>query len=104
VIPEDNSAFGLPGASACLSLAFPEQKAEQIHPDLNYLQYLWKRIRESMKASNLEINPTQQPETGAKIISEQPEACLPFGEKRPGIGQLEFEQYRIYEPGDDPKR
>jgi uncharacterized protein (DUF58 family) len=55
-----------------------------------------------MKASNLEIIRLNNLKLGAKIISEQLKHGLHLG-KKTGIG-LEFEQYRYYEPGDDPKR
>ncbi len=55
-----------------------------------------------MKASNLEIIRLNNLKLGAKIISEQLKHGLHLG-KKTGVG-LEFEQYRYYEPGDDPKR
>jgi uncharacterized protein (DUF58 family) len=55
-----------------------------------------------MKASNLEIIRLNNLKMGAKIISEQLKHGLHLG-KKTGVG-LEFEQYRYYEPGDDPKR
>lgn len=55
-----------------------------------------------MQASNLEIIRLNNLKLGAKIISEQLKQGLHLG-KKTGIG-LEFEQYRYYEPGDDPKR
>lgn len=55
-----------------------------------------------MQASNLEIFRLNNLKLGAKIISEQLKHGLHVG-KKTGVG-LEFEQYRYYEPGDDPKR
>jgi uncharacterized protein (DUF58 family) len=55
-----------------------------------------------MKASNLEIIRLNNLKLGAKIISEQLKHGVHLG-KKTGVG-LEFEQYRYYEPGDDPKR
>jgi len=55
-----------------------------------------------MQASNLEIIRLNNLKLGAKIISEQLKHGVHFG-KKSGVG-LEFEQYRYYEPGDDPKR
>ncbi len=55
-----------------------------------------------MQASNLEIIRLNNLKLGAKIISEQLKHGLHLG-KKTGVG-LEFEQYRYYEPGDDPKR
>ena len=56
----------------------------------------------SMQASNLEIIKLNNLKLAAKIISEQLKNGLHLG-KRVGVGS-EFEQYRYYEPGDDPKR
>src|SRR5690606_19837937 len=55
-----------------------------------------------MQASNLEIIKLNNLKLAAKIISEQLKNGLHLG-KRVGVGS-EFEQYRYYEPGDDPKR
>jgi uncharacterized protein (DUF58 family) len=55
-----------------------------------------------MHASNLEIVRLNNLKLAAKIISEQLKHGVHFG-KRVGVGS-EFEQYRYYEPGDDPKR
>jgi len=55
-----------------------------------------------MQASNIEIIRLNNLKLGAKIISEQLKHGLHLG-KKTGVG-LEFEQYRYYEPGDDPKR
>lgn len=55
-----------------------------------------------MQASNLEIIRLNNLKLGAKIISEQLKHGVHLG-KKTGVG-LEFEQYRHYEPGDDPKR
>ncbi|MHA7128189.1 DUF58 domain-containing protein [Algoriphagus namhaensis] len=55
-----------------------------------------------MQASNLEIIRLNNLRLGAKIISEQLKHGVHLG-KKAGVG-LEFEQYRHYEPGDDPKR
>ena len=55
-----------------------------------------------MQASNLEIIRLNNLRLGAKIISEQLKHGVHLG-KKAGAG-LEFEQYRYYEPGDDPKR
>jgi len=55
-----------------------------------------------MQASNLEIIKLNNLKLAAKIISEQLKNGVHLG-KRVGIGS-EFEQYRYYEPGDDPKR
>jgi uncharacterized protein (DUF58 family) len=54
-----------------------------------------------MNVSNLEIIRLNNLKLGAKIISEQLKHGLHLG-KKTGVG-LEFEQYRYYEPGDDPK-
>ncbi|REG88227.1 DUF58 domain-containing protein [Algoriphagus antarcticus] len=55
-----------------------------------------------MQASNLEIIKLNNLKLAAKIISEQLKNGVHLG-KRVGMGS-EFEQYRYYEPGDDPKR
>lgn len=55
-----------------------------------------------MQASNLEIIKLNNLRLSAKIISEQLKQGIHLG-KRVGAGS-EFEQYRYYEPGDDPKR
>ena len=55
-----------------------------------------------MQASNLEIIKLNNLKLAAKIISEQLKHGIHLG-KRVGVG-AEFEQYRYYEPGDDPKR
>ncbi|TXE13284.1 DUF58 domain-containing protein [Algoriphagus aquimarinus] len=55
-----------------------------------------------MQASNLEIIKLNNLKLAAKIISEQLKHGVHLG-KRVGVGS-EFEQYRYYEPGDDPKR
>ncbi|PZX55591.1 DUF58 domain-containing protein [Algoriphagus chordae] len=55
-----------------------------------------------MQASNLEIIKLKNLKLAAKIISEQLKHGVHLG-KRVGVGS-EFEQYRYYEPGDDPKR
>lgn len=55
-----------------------------------------------MQASNLEIIKLNNLKLAAKIISEQLKNGVHLG-KRVGVGS-EFEQYRYYEPGDDPKR
>lgn len=55
-----------------------------------------------MQASNLEIIKLNNLKLAAKIISEQLKNGIHSG-KRVGVGS-EFEQYRYYEPGDDPKR
>lgn len=55
-----------------------------------------------MQASNLEIVKLNNLKLSAKIISEQLKQGIHLG-KRVGAGS-EFEQYRYYEPGDDPKR
>ncbi len=55
-----------------------------------------------MRASNLEIVRLPNLKLAAKIISEQLKHGIHLG-KRVGVGS-EFEQYRYYEPGDDPKR
>lgn len=55
-----------------------------------------------MEASNLEIIKLNNLKLAAKIISEQLKHGVHLG-KRVGVGS-EFEQYRYYEPGDDPKR
>ncbi|WP_439489791.1 DUF58 domain-containing protein [Algoriphagus sp.] len=55
-----------------------------------------------MQASNLEIIKLNNLKLAAKIISEQLKNGVHLG-KRVGTG-AEFEQYRYYEPGDDPKR
>ncbi|MEN2281173.1 DUF58 domain-containing protein [Algoriphagus sp. SE2] len=55
-----------------------------------------------MQASNLEIVKLNNLKLSAKIISEQLKQGIHLG-KRVGTGS-EFEQYRYYEPGDDPKR
>lgn len=55
-----------------------------------------------MQASNLEIIKLNNLKLAAKIISEQLKNGIHAG-KRVGVGS-EFEQYRYYEPGDDPKR
>ena len=55
-----------------------------------------------MQASNLEIIKLNNLKLAAKIISEQLKNGIHLG-KRVGVGS-EFEQYRYYEPGDDPKR
>lgn len=55
-----------------------------------------------MQASNLEIVKLNNLKLSAKIISEQLKQGIHLG-KRVGSG-AEFEQYRYYEPGDDPKR
>ncbi|MEP0711086.1 DUF58 domain-containing protein [Algoriphagus sp.] len=55
-----------------------------------------------MQASNLEIVKLNNLKLAAKIISEQLKNGIHAG-KRVGVGS-EFEQYRYYEPGDDPKR
>ncbi|MCE7057294.1 DUF58 domain-containing protein [Algoriphagus sp. AGSA1] len=55
-----------------------------------------------MQASNLEIIKLSNLKLAAKIISEQLKNGVHLG-KRVGVGS-EFEQYRYYEPGDDPKR
>lgn len=57
---------------------------------------------QSMQASNLEIIKLNNLKLAAKIISEQLKNGIHLG-KRVGVGS-EFEQYRYYEPGDDPKR
>ena len=55
-----------------------------------------------MQASNLDIVKLNNLKLSAKIISEQLKQGIHLG-KRVGAGS-EFEQYRYYEPGDDPKR
>lgn len=55
-----------------------------------------------MQASNLEIIKLNNLKLAAKIISDQLKNGVHLG-KRVGVGS-EFEQYRYYEPGDDPKR
>ncbi|WP_192350754.1 DUF58 domain-containing protein [Algoriphagus sp. Y33] len=55
-----------------------------------------------MQASNLEIIKLNNLKLAAKLISEQLKNGVHLG-KRVGVGS-EFEQYRYYEPGDDPKR
>ncbi|MBN7817301.1 DUF58 domain-containing protein [Algoriphagus pacificus] len=55
-----------------------------------------------MQASNLEIFKLNNLKLSAKIISEALKQGIHLG-KRVGTGS-EFEQYRYYEPGDDPKR
>lgn len=55
-----------------------------------------------MQASNLEIIKLNNLKLSAKIISEQLKNGVHLG-RRVGTGS-EFEQYRYYEPGDDPKR
>lgn len=55
-----------------------------------------------MQASNLEIIKLNNLKLAAKIVSEQLTNGVHLG-KRVGVGS-EFEQYRYYEPGDDPKR
>jgi uncharacterized protein (DUF58 family) len=55
-----------------------------------------------MQTSNLEIIKLNNLKLAAKIISEQLKNGVHLG-KRVGTGS-EFEQYRYYEPGDDPKR
>lgn len=55
-----------------------------------------------MQASTLEIVRLNNLKLGARIISEQLKHGVHLG-KKTGVG-LEFEQYRYYEPGDDPKR
>lgn len=55
-----------------------------------------------MQASNLEIVKLNNLKLSAKIISEQLKQGIHLG-MRVGAGS-EFEQYRYYEPGDDPKR
>lgn len=55
-----------------------------------------------MQASNLEIIKLNNLKLAARIISEQLKSGVHLG-KRVGVGS-EFEQYRYYEPGDDPKR
>ena len=55
-----------------------------------------------MQASNLEIIKLNNLKLAAKIISEQVRNGVHLG-RRVGAGS-EFEQYRHYEPGDDPKR
>ncbi len=55
-----------------------------------------------MQASNLEIIKLNNLKLAARIISEQLKNGVHLG-KRVGVGS-EFEQYRYYEPGDDPKR
>lgn len=55
-----------------------------------------------MQASNLEIIKLNNLKLAAKIISEQLKNGIHSG-KRVGVG-AEFEQYRYYTAGDDPKR
>lgn len=55
-----------------------------------------------MQASNLEIIKLNNLKLSARIISEQLKQGIHLG-MRVGAGS-EFEQYRYYEPGDDPKR
>jgi uncharacterized protein (DUF58 family) len=55
-----------------------------------------------MQAKTLEIIKLNNLRLAAKIISEELKQGIHLG-KRVGTGS-EFEQYRHYEPGDDPKR
>jgi len=55
-----------------------------------------------MQASNLELFKLNNLKLAAKIISEQLKHGVHLG-KRVGVG-AEFEQYRHYAAGDDPKR
>ncbi len=55
-----------------------------------------------MQAKTLEIIKLNNLRLAAKIISEELKHGIHLG-KRVGTGS-EFEQYRYYEPGDDPKR